>query len=275
MRAAIFAAEAGHSVTLYEKTDKLGGQLIHGDYYTFKWPVGKYKNWLIEQLPKAGVRVVMNTTPSPVDIKSEGYDAVIAATGAVSSLPASIEGIREADGSKKDGIYTILDCFGTASKMGENVVICGGSESAVETAMYLCQEGHKVTILTRQKEICHDGSKLHWITTSWVMRTPDGKAHEACEWEKYENLKYITEVSTKKVSGEKETGYTVTYEKKDGSTTELNADTVIICGGSHPLIDEAWEYSESAPEFYVIGDANGAGNIQRCTWDSYTAAMRL
>lgn len=39
MRAAIMAAEQGHQVTLFEKTDYLGGQLRHSDYVSFKWPL--------------------------------------------------------------------------------------------------------------------------------------------------------------------------------------------------------------------------------------------
>lgn len=47
MRAAIYAAQRGHDVTLYEKSGQLGGQLFHGDYFPFKWPIKNFKNWLI------------------------------------------------------------------------------------------------------------------------------------------------------------------------------------------------------------------------------------
>ena len=271
MRAAIYAAEQGHTVTIYEKSDRLGGQLIHGDYYSFKWPIGNYKNWLVDQVEKnASITVKMNCEPTPDEIRTAGFDAVLAATGAKQSLPKSIKGIANPDGSKKDGIYTIFDCFGTEGEMGKHVVICGGSESAVETAMYLCENGHDVTILTRQKEICHDGSKLHWITCAFIKRTPDGKAFESPAWEMYDNLSYVTEVTTKEVKDGR-----VIYVDVAGNEQEIAADTVVICGGSKPCIDEAWSYADCAEEFYVIGDADGAGNVQRCTWDAYTKAMML
>ncbi len=38
MRAALYLCQRRHSVTLYEKSDKLGGRLLHTDYSSFKWP---------------------------------------------------------------------------------------------------------------------------------------------------------------------------------------------------------------------------------------------
>ena len=57
MRAALYLSQRGHSVTLYEKSDKLGGQLLHADYSSFKWPLRDYKDYLIAQLSKSAVLV--------------------------------------------------------------------------------------------------------------------------------------------------------------------------------------------------------------------------
>ncbi len=270
MRAALYAVSAGHTVELYEKTDKLGGQLIHGDYFSFKWPVGNYKNWLIEQVKSSGITIHMNTAATPELISDKGFDAVFAATGAAASLPKSIKGIVDADGNKKPGIYTVLDSFGKTEEMGHEVVVCGGSEAGVETAMYLCENGHKVTVLTRQKEIAHNASKLHYITTAWIKRTPEGMAFESPAWEMYEGLEFVTEATTKEVADGK-----VIYETSDGKVNEVKADSVVICGGMVPRADEAWSFAGAASEFYAIGDCNGAGNIQRCNWDAYTRTLML
>lgn len=270
MRAALFAAEQGHKVTLYEKTDRLGGQLIHGDYFSFKWPVGNYKNWLIEQLQKHHVTVLMNTEPTPDDIAAAGYDAVLAATGARANLPASIAGLRDADGAVLAHVRTCIDVFGKESELGHHVVICGGSEVGVETAMYLCEHGHEVTVLTRQRELAHDASKLHYITTSWVRRFPDGSAAESPAWERYETLRGIVGVTTKKVDGN-----TVVYSSDDGTEHTITADSVVICGGMTPCTDEAMRYVGAAPKFFPIGDCNGAGNIQKCTEEAYSRVMLL
>lgn len=44
MQAAITLAQRGHDVTLYEKTGVLGGQLLHSEKYSFKWPIRDFKN---------------------------------------------------------------------------------------------------------------------------------------------------------------------------------------------------------------------------------------
>lgn len=270
MRAAMIAADNGHRVTLYEKSEALGGQLIHGDYFSFKWPIGNYKNWLIEQVKKSDILLKINCLPSREEIEKEQFDVVLAATGAKPNLPRSIKGIQKEDGGKREGIYTVIDTFGRESELGKHVVICGGSEAGIETAMYLCETGHDVTVLTRQGEIAHDASKLHWITTAWIKHTSEGEAFESPAWEQYENLHWKVNVTTKEVRE-----HSVVYEDEKKNTVEINADSVVICGGMKPCIDEAMEYAGTAPEFYVIGDSNGAGNIQACTFQAYSRASIL
>ena len=135
MRTAIYAAERGHDVTVYEKTGKLGGQIIHGDYASFKWPIGEYKAWLIRQMEKNGVKVVMNCEATPEMIAAEGYDAVVACTGAEPKIPASMQGFADENGKLKDGYWFCTDVFGREAELGKHVVIVGASETGVETAM--------------------------------------------------------------------------------------------------------------------------------------------
>ncbi|MBD9209398.1 MAG: hypothetical protein EGQ01_00085, partial [Ruminococcaceae bacterium] len=312
MRAAIYASQRGHDVTLYEKSGKLGGQLFHSDYFPFKWPIKNFKNWLIYELGKSNVKVIMNTKPTRQMIVASGYDVVlaatgarvnipnipglkdeagklkpeymscldtcgrepelgkhvvIAATGAQANLPRSIQGLRDENGNAL--VRTCHDIFGRESELGKHVVICGASETGIETAMYLAQNGHEVTLLTRQVEIGHDCSKLHYITMAFVKAGPNGEAREASAWEAYDNLTGITEAETVKVEGS-----TVTYRMADGEHT-VTGDSVVICGGMTPLTAEAFDYSGLTTEFYAIGDCNGAGNLEVCNREAYSRAMIL
>lgn len=270
MRAAICCAERGHRVDLFEKTDRLGGQIIHGDYASFKWPVGKYKNWLIQQVEKLGIHVTMNCAPTPEMIEQGHYDAVIAATGASPCTP-NIQGLRTQEGTLAEGYMHCVDVFGNADKLGKHVVIVGGSETGIETAMYLCENGHDVTVLTRQKRIGHDCSRLHYITMAFVGVDPDtGRQGMRPAWEKYENLRGITGVTTKSVEGGK-----VTYVDETGAERVIQADSVVLCGGMKPNRDEALSFYGSSDQFFVIGDANGCGNLQRCNRDAFSKASQI
>lgn len=76
-------------MVLYEKSDRLGGQLLHSDVFSFKWPMKRYKDWLIRQVGKYGIDVRMNTAPTRDELIAGGYDAMIVALGAKPVLPAA------------------------------------------------------------------------------------------------------------------------------------------------------------------------------------------
>ena len=58
-RAARIAALRGHNVTLYEKNSQLGGHLIEASVPKFKEDIGNFKDWLVRQMNKVGVKVVL------------------------------------------------------------------------------------------------------------------------------------------------------------------------------------------------------------------------
>lgn len=255
MRAAIMAAQQGHQVTLFEQTDYLGGQLKHSDYVSFKWPLRDYKNYLVRQLRRNGVTVRMQTKATPELLEQEGFEAVIAATGAVPNIPAFAQ---DAEGKLLPGLKTCLDVFGHEAELGKRVVIVGGSETGVETGMHLCELGHKVTVLTRQFELAHDASHLHAITMAIVTYDPEDH-HEIikCAWEKYPNFRGIVHASTTAV-----TPTSVTYLDQDGVSHRLEADSVVICGGMKAQRDEALAFYGSAPRFFMTGDCEKVANLQ-------------
>ena len=137
--------------------------------------------------------------------------------------------------------------------------------------MYLAEKGHNVTLLTRQKTIGHDCSRLHYITMAFVGIDPvTGREGMRPAWEAYENLRGITGVTTKKVEGN-----TVTYVDAEGQAQTIEADSVVLCGGMRPLTDEALAFAAAADEFQAIGDCNGCGNLQKVNRQAYSRAMQL
>jgi NADPH-dependent 2,4-dienoyl-CoA reductase/sulfur reductase-like enzyme len=137
--------------------------------------------------------------------------------------------------------------------------------------MYLCENGHNVTLLTRQKEIGHDCSKLHYITMAFVGVDPvTGREGMRPAWEQYENLKGITNVTTKKVEGN-----TVYYVDAEGKEASITADSVVLCGGMKPLTDEALSFANAADQFLLVGDCNGCGNLQKVNRQAFSRAMQL
>lgn len=268
MQAAIIAAERGHSVTLFEKTDYLGGQLYHADHFSFKWPFRNYRLWLINQMEQKGVAVELNHAPTPEELTQAGFDAVLAATGSKAKLP-NIEGMHNADGSP--ALPTCHDVIGREEKLGHHVVMVGCSETGIETACYLAQHGHKVTCLTRQNVLAKDASPLHSITIAFIKYDEEAKlGYMAPYWEHFDQIQGITNATTIRV-----TENSATYLDRDGAEHTVEGDSVVVCGGVEPCVDSAIQYATAAPEFYMIGDAGGGHDIQTSVRSAYGAANQL
>ena len=249
MRAALFAKERGYDVTLYEKTDALGGQLKIMDGASFKWPLVQYRQWLIYQLEKMKVHVALNTTPTREQLFEAGYDVILLALGAKPKTPP-IPGAEKA--------YDVLTAFESESKMGHRCVVIGGSESGTEAGLYLAEHGHRVTILTRGDTLAPDATPIHY------RETIDEFAQEL------DNIDYIEEVTTTAIGD----GY-VCYRDKLGQTHRIDCDDVVALGGMASLQEEAVAYYGITPETHMIGDCFKVGNLHTCNRMAYSAVYNL
>ena len=57
-----------------------------------------------------------------------------------------------------------VDVYGHEAELPHEIVVIGGSETGVETAMDLAEKGHKVTVLCRQKSLASDAPHAHYIS---------------------------------------------------------------------------------------------------------------
>lgn len=228
MRAAMVCAERGHQVTIFEKASQLGGQANHADVVKGKWGIKRFKDWEILQCRKLGVEVKLGTEATPEMIEQGGYNAVIAATGAAPirlDIPGGAEALHP------------IEVFGNEKKLGHKVVITGGTMTAFECGMYLSDTGHDVTIITRSRMASDCGGH-------------DGPQTRAALLKKYPNIKEIGDAQILSVEGGK-----AVYRKKDGTTGEEPFDSVVVNAGVRPCVEEAETFFGTAPEFYVVGDA--------------------
>ncbi len=139
MEAAISAADRGHSVVLYEKTDRLGGQALLSDVMPFKQEMKLFHEYLEHQVQKRrNIVVMMNTLATREMIEELDPDAVIVAVGAEQIVPP-IPGVEKAVMS--------FDVFGNEDKIGHKVLIVGGGDIGVELGIHLNQLGHESTIV--------------------------------------------------------------------------------------------------------------------------------
>jgi NADPH-dependent 2,4-dienoyl-CoA reductase/sulfur reductase-like enzyme len=268
MRAACYAAQRGHKVTLFEKTDFLGGKMKYAAMYPNLWPHERYRQWLVDEVGRRGVEVRLNTEPTPEDLAAEGFEAIIACTGSSEKRPP----IQGADAT---GVIVSEDIYEgrvQPESLGDNVVFVGGGAVATETAMYLAGLGKNVTVLTRQHALMQSQAGPHGVHKQWELIIPElGYGNVASAWAIYDNLKPVYEVNTTAI-----TPKSVTYVDAEGKETTVQADTVIVSGGYRPHTEEALRYSSCTKEFYLAGDCDKRNDdLRRGNFSAYGKAMLL
>ena len=245
MKAACVASDRGHQVTLFEATNRLGGMLHYAGYFSFKYPVKDYMNWLIGQVNKRPIDVKLGTKATPETV--QGYDAVLVAIGA-EPLILPVPGVEQAK--------VAIETLGHEEELGSSVILIGGGQVGCETALHYAKLGKKVTVMEMQSELAPDAS-----TT--------GRNELLTEIAAEPN--FIPLTGAKCVSL---TATSVTYEK-DGKQETITANSVVLSAGMKAKTQEADSFIGTALAFAEIGDCVRARTVEYATKEAYYAAVNL
>lgn len=249
MRCALLCAGRGHQVVLFEKSDKLGGQLKIMDEPSFKWPLADYRDYLIRQLDKSSVTVELNAEVTPETLKGQGFDAVVLALGARPRLTPVPGAERACD---------ILSVFSREPQLGRRVVVIGGSESGTEAGMFLAERGHEVTVLSRRDKLAPDATPIHY--------------REMLEefYHKLPNFRAVLGAAAKEI-----TPAGVVYTDREGKEHTVPCDDVVALGGMRPLQEEAMAFDGAARQIFRIGDCREVGCVRDCNRAAFAAAVQI
>jgi 2-enoate reductase len=152
MEAARVSALRGHHVTLWEKEDALGGNLIPAAVPAFKDDYKLLVQYLLTQVRKLRVTVERNREATTELIQAFAPDVVFIATGATQIIP-EMEGLEQ--GMKNGRVMTAVDLLLEKGKPGKSVVVMGAGLIGCETALHLAQKGCNVTIAGGRR-LAHD-----------------------------------------------------------------------------------------------------------------------
>ena len=246
------AAQRGHNVTLYEASGKLGGQLKHADYPSFKWPLKQFKNFMIAQMDRLGVEVHLNTKATPELLSGQGYDVVAVAVGSTPSAPPmpGVDGPNVHFASK---IYGAME-----DQLSDDIVLIGGGEIGVETALYLCELGKRVTVLEMLPELIADAPHAHY----------KNMVHNY--WRKQPNFHFQCGVKVTSIDPDG-----VNFTDHKGQAHKIACGDVLLSIGSRPLTDEVMSFAGVADRMMVIGDCDKVANVQRAMRSAWSAAVSI
>jgi mycofactocin system FadH/OYE family oxidoreductase 2 len=142
MRAAQVAAQRGHQVTLYEKQNKLGGQINIAQLGAGRGELASIVRNEENQLKKIPVKVILNTEVTADLVLKQNPDVVIIATGSVpKECPVG--------GAQGPNIFNVWQTLTGEANLGNNIVLIDydGHHQATATAEFLADRGKKVHII--------------------------------------------------------------------------------------------------------------------------------
>ncbi len=131
---AVTAAQRGHSVTLYDAADKVGGQFNLAKLIPGKEEFYETLRYYTRQLDLLGVTTKLNHRVTVAELNQSDFDEVIVAAGIVPRTP-DIEGIEHAS------VLSYVEVVNGTAKVGERVAIIGAGGIGFDVAEYLSHAG--------------------------------------------------------------------------------------------------------------------------------------
>lgn len=250
LEAARVAAEAGHSVALYEANSYLGGQIAAAATPVFKKPLKDYLKYLIKQVEKLNVTVYLNheiNVDSPELVDADEIIAAVGATPIALNIP----------GSDKDNVYEILDAhMNGIPEDSQNVAIAGGGLSGCDYALGLAMNGKNVTIIEMLDDVAVNAQFLNKMAL----------------------MKKMAEYDINIMTGHRVLEFTddsVITENKDGAKAVIPADCIITAFGTKPRKEFVDEILDKYPRTKCIGDCTSVAQVGEAVRAAYLAAWTL
>lgn len=238
--AAIAAAGRGHQVTIFEKSDRLGGQWLAAAIPPGKEEFLSFACWQKQELKKLGVTIRLNEALTSSIVEQEKPDTVLVATGSHTAVP-SIKGVAQKH------VVLANDVLLGKVRVGKNVVVIGGGMVGVETADFLSAYGKNITV-------------VEMLDTVAAEAEPNSK-HFLMQRIRKQNVKIIVEARVQEIGENK-----VHIILSTGEESIIPADNVVLATGLRSFNPLAAELEGFAAKVMIIGDANkvknGLSNIQ-------------
>lgn len=270
---AITAAERGHSVTLFDRANEVGGQLNMAKQVPGKEEFWGLVDWYRTMLETSGVEVRLNTEAS-ADMLAE-FDEVIIATGVV---PRDV-GIP---GQDMPNVLSYIDVLRGKAEVGKRVAIIGAGGIGFDVAETLVHDGTSPTVdLEAWKEEWGVGdpsetrgglapagpqpeAPAREVTLLQRKASKHGKGlgkttgwiHRAAL--KMKNVKMIGGVNYERVE---EGGLYVSYGEARENPELLEVDTIVLCAGQLPDRSLADALEAKGVACHVIGGADVAAEL--------------
>jgi 2-enoate reductase len=278
----------GHIVDLFEKDERLGGNLIAGSIAKIKYEIKNYLSYLEKEVEKLkenpNFTLHLGTAATLESLKEGKYDVIITATGSNQVRPSSIEGINNKN------VVTAVDLFRDPSLLGDakNAVVIGGGVVGAEAAYWLKYEhGVDVKVVEMDKYIMNHtctanrGHIIHYLNQGEVELLNCTKLDKIVG-----NTVYVTRNTHKNVPNPYNTWSPILPVnvvnpldvlrkiKDEPVELKLETDIVVLAMGVRSANKLYFDClaENVAPEIYNLGDSFKGAKIFEATRSAYRKA---
>ncbi|MBS7525580.1 FAD-dependent oxidoreductase [Fusibacter paucivorans] len=247
--AARVLALRGHKPVIFEKTDRIGGNLIPGGAPDFKEDDHALIAWYEHTLAQLNVSIELNHPCTSAEILAEDYDSVLIATG---STPKTF-GIGD-----HPAVYPAAALLMKEVPFEEHIAVIGGGLVGCELAIWLSDMGKKVTLIEMQEcLLAVNGPLCHANSEMLEKLVP------------YKGVNVMTGAQV--IDGKAGSIVVKTGDKEE--TIAADQVALAVGYGSDQSLYEALKYEIES--LHVIGDARKVQNIMYAIWDAFEVASTL
>lgn len=227
----------GHDVTIFEKSDVLGGVFIPASNFDFKENDKRLIDWYRNQIKNLKIKVKLNAEVT--DISTLNFDEIIVATG------AKAKKLKMPNGDKCIDAIDYLQ----GREVGKKIMIVGGGLTGCEIAYDLHKKG-KTPIIVEAKGDLMAVRGLCLANSSYLR-----------DYFKTNKVKVYLQSKLKEI-GDKY----VIVEDKNGSQ-KVACDDIILAIGYTPS-----PVFEKAKNVHYVGDCYEVGNLRTVVWRAWEVA---
>jgi 2,4-dienoyl-CoA reductase-like NADH-dependent reductase (Old Yellow Enzyme family)/thioredoxin reductase len=274
LEAARIATMRGHAVTVFEKSEELGGAILYCCTVHGKNKMRWYADWIRQQAAKSSVQVKYKSIPTAEELAK--FDAVFVAVGAVVDRPA-IKGI---DSRRVSTFEDVLRCKMKSCEYwpkggkeppvetGDAVLIWGDHFGAIDAAEKLAGEGKRVTIVTENRELA---PWLEPCTRDVMVKRFKGGNGEGLAMKTFAHP--VTVIPSSTVLEIRENGEVVVVNSRFERTT-VTVDNVVL---ATMRCDESLyqRYAAAGLTVVKIGDAKKVRNLRGAVTDGANVGLSL
>jgi 2,4-dienoyl-CoA reductase-like NADH-dependent reductase (Old Yellow Enzyme family)/NADPH-dependent 2,4-dienoyl-CoA reductase/sulfur reductase-like enzyme len=252
MEAAVIADRRGHEVTLWEKSNQIGGNLNLAPVPSGKGDMKYFLDYLNKELQESNVKVTLRKKATFKLVKDAVPDAVVLATG---SRPFVVD-VPGIESENVLGFTEVLS--GEKDLRGEKIVVWGAGFVGCEVAYFLAEKGNEVTLIFPESE---PAPEVAYPDNRKLLLQKLDENHVRIEV----GIREFKEINSKGIA----------LVDKDGKDVFFEANHIVLATGARPLSDFQESDKKQFREVYEAGDCVEVRRLLEAVHEGAGAALKI